>query len=167
LDRRLVAASAQYHGHRVLKKEAQIRDVREIFEAAGRPSPVHNSLGSPGSNRPLKIELRPLRAADPLLSQFLQRMQLLQMERAVRFGFVDQFGLYWENAAHSLLTWVEDASLPKINDKRGSAVSGAWSLQKARKALDLRSDCRYSMVLAAAERLCPDFAEFVCKTSGR
>jgi hypothetical protein len=54
-------------------------------------------------------ELRPLRSPDPLIAEVLQRMDMLPYDRATRCGYIEQLMLYWENAAHALINYVEDA----------------------------------------------------------
>uniref|UniRef100_A0A915D673 Uncharacterized protein n=1 Tax=Ditylenchus dipsaci TaxID=166011 RepID=A0A915D673_9BILA len=71
-----------------------------------------------------------------------------------------------ENKAKALLKFVQEISEPNPADKR-SALSSVWSLATVKKSLNLQSDMAFSIVLARADSMKRDFAEFVFQTARR
>lgn len=91
---------------------------------------------------------------------------MLPVERAPRFAYLDHFQLRLDNWAEALLEFVNEISLPNDFDKR-SALSTPWSLSTVRKNLNLQAESAFGIVLARADSLKLDFAEFVCQTARR
>lgn len=98
--------------------------------------------------------------ADPIINEFFDQISLLPLNRAARISFVDHFHLRIENWANALISYIRDLSLPSPNDKR-SALSRKWHLATVRRNLSLQQDSTYGIVLARADQILPDFAEFV------
>jgi hypothetical protein len=84
----------------------------------------------------------------------------MPLNRAARISFIDHFHLRLENRAKSLITYIRDISKPKPDDK-WSAFSSKWSCQTVRANLNLLNDATFGIVLAEAERLQPEIAEFI------
>lgn len=98
------------------------------------------------------------------MQEFFENIFLLPVERAPRYAYLDHLHLRLENWAHALLEFVCESSLPKETDKR-SALSSVWSLFTVRKNLNLQQESAFGIVLARADSIKPEFADFVFQTA--
>ncbi|VDP01547.1 unnamed protein product [Heligmosomoides polygyrus] len=96
---------------------------------------------------------------------FLRRVDMLPLEESARMGLVNQLMLYVENMARALILHIQHASEPLSSEKSSATKSSRFSLSECRKALDLQSDSWFHAVLARAELLVPDIAEFIYSSS--
>uniref|UniRef100_A0A0R3RFR2 UDENN FLCN/SMCR8-type domain-containing protein n=1 Tax=Elaeophora elaphi TaxID=1147741 RepID=A0A0R3RFR2_9BILA len=154
LDRQIVCTSSPHPKHRILKLLKQKSDVTQILK--------ETSVDYKDATTP-KIELRNCHA-DPRVTNFLVRMDLLPFERNARLGFIRQFRLMIENSARALIAYVQDISEPDSSYKQHT-TSARWSLWPARKSLDLVSNASFLVTLAEAERILPDIADFICESN--
>ncbi|KHN84114.1 hypothetical protein Tcan_10383 [Toxocara canis] len=152
LDKRIVCVSSRFPKHCRLKEQRHRDQVTAI---------LHQDVDSAQqtTTASTKLEMHSCHA-DSRVVEFLARIDLLPMEQGVRLGFVRQFLLGVENRAKAFITYVRDASKPRDGDKQ-HATSGKWSLNAARKALDLFSESSFATVLAEADRLQPELALFI------
>lgn len=100
-------------------------------------------------------------------------MDLLPHEESTRLGFVQQLLLYVENMANAFIEYVKEtryrtlssqiksSSMPLANEKANPSKSSRFSLSECRKALDLQSDSWFHAVLAKADLIHPEMADFV------
>uniref|UniRef100_A0A9J2Q0E9 UDENN FLCN/SMCR8-type domain-containing protein n=1 Tax=Ascaris lumbricoides TaxID=6252 RepID=A0A9J2Q0E9_ASCLU len=152
LDKRIVCVSSRFPKHCRLKAQRQREEAAAI---------LHQDIDASKQfiNSSMKLEMRGCHA-DSRVIEFLSHLDLLPREQSIRIGFVRQFLLSLENRAKAFIMYVNDASKPRDGDKQ-HATSGKWSLSAARKALDLFSETSFAIVLAEAERLQPDIAQFI------
>ncbi|CAD6192493.1 unnamed protein product [Caenorhabditis auriculariae] len=155
IDRSAVCMSAPYNRHRLLRAKNDSRGVRLILEHAG----VMSSSSAKSSKAP-QLELSTCRVLE-CVSTFLKRMDQLPMEESVRRGFCAQLSLYVNNVAEAFITYVRDSSAPRDDEKECGTRSKRFSLSECRKALDLTQDAWFNAVLARADLLKPEIAEFV------
>ncbi|KAJ1355704.1 hypothetical protein KIN20_013204, partial [Parelaphostrongylus tenuis] len=85
--------------------------------------------------------------------------------QSARMGLVNQLLLHVENMARALILYVKHASEPLPSEKSSAIKSSRFSLSDCRSALDLQSDSWFHAVLARAELILPDIAEFICASS--
>ncbi|EPB77069.1 hypothetical protein ANCCEY_03835 [Ancylostoma ceylanicum] len=147
VDRATVCMSAPYSRHRILKQRADAQRIEIVLEGSIRSKPV-------------MLELSSCRILD-CVKTFLRRVDLLPVEESARMGLVNQLLLYVENMARALIVYVQHASEPLPTEKSSATKSSRFSLSECRKALDLQSDGWFHAVLARAELISPDIAEFI------
>uniref|UniRef100_A0A0R3Q450 UDENN FLCN/SMCR8-type domain-containing protein n=1 Tax=Brugia timori TaxID=42155 RepID=A0A0R3Q450_9BILA len=154
LDRQIVCTSSPHPKHRALKLLKQKNDIMQILKRTGVDfkDPIIP-----------KIELRNCHA-DPRVTNFLIRMDLLPFEKSARLGFIRQFRLMIENSARALIAYIQDISEPDSSYKQHT-TSSRWSLWPARKSLDLVSNASFLVTLAEAERILPEIADFICESN--
>uniref|UniRef100_A0A914ZKR2 Uncharacterized protein n=1 Tax=Parascaris univalens TaxID=6257 RepID=A0A914ZKR2_PARUN len=152
LDKRIVCVSSRFPKHCRLKVQRQREEAAAILR---QDIDASKQFISPS----MKLEMRGCHA-DSRVVEFLSHLDLLPREQSTRIGFIRQFLLSLENRARAFIMYVKDASKPRDGDKQ-HATSGGWSLSAARKALDLFSETSFAIVLAEAERLQPDIAQFI------
>ncbi|KAK6104094.1 C9orf72-like family protein [Brugia pahangi] len=154
LDRQIVCTSSPHPKHRALKLLKQKNDIMQILK---RTDVDFKDPIIP------KIELRNCHA-DPRVTNFLIRMDLLPFEKSARLGFIRQFRLMIENSARALIAYIQDISEPDSSYKQHT-TSSRWSLWPARKSLDLVSNASFLVTLAEAERILPEIADFICESN--
>uniref|UniRef100_A0A915PIP6 Folliculin n=1 Tax=Setaria digitata TaxID=48799 RepID=A0A915PIP6_9BILA len=154
LDRRTVCTSSPHPKHHTLKLRKQKNDITQILK--GSAFDLRDSIMP-------KIELRNCHA-DPRVTNFLVRMDLLPFEKSARLGFIRQFRLLIENSARALIAYVQDISEPDSSYKQHT-TSSRWTLWPARKSLDLVNSTSFLVTLSEAERILPEIADFICESS--
>ncbi|KAK6026738.1 hypothetical protein OSTOST_07278 [Ostertagia ostertagi] len=147
VDRATVCMSPPYSRHRVLKQRADAQRINIILDSSFRCKPV-------------TLEMTSCRVLE-CVKTFLRRIDLLPLEESARMGLVNQLMLYVENAARALILYVQHASEPLPSEKNSATKSSRFSLNECRRALDLQSDSWFHAVLARAELIVPDIAEFI------
>ncbi|WKX96594.1 hypothetical protein Q1695_012770 [Nippostrongylus brasiliensis] len=150
VDRATVCMSPPYSRHRVLKQRADAQRVDIILDGTIRSKPV-------------TLEMSSCRVLD-CVKTFLKRIDKLPVEESARMGLVNQLMLYVENMARALILYVEHSSELLPSEKSSATKSSRFSLSECRKALDLQSDSWFHAVLARAELIVPDIAEFIYET---
>ncbi|XGW12715.1 hypothetical protein V3C99_013406 [Haemonchus contortus] len=147
VDRATVCMSPPYSRHRILKQRADAQRVNIILDSSFKCKPV-------------TLEMTSCRVLE-CVKTFLRRIDLLPLEESARMGLVNQLMLYVENMARALILYVQHASEPLPSEKASATKSPRFSLSECRRALDLQSDSWFHAVLARAELIMPDIAEFI------
>ncbi|VDO24885.1 unnamed protein product [Haemonchus placei] len=147
VDRATVCMSPPYSRHRILKQRADAQRVNIILDSSFKCKPV-------------TLEMTSCRVLE-CVKTFLRRIDLLPLEESARMGLVKQLMLYVENMARALILYVQHASEPLPSEKASATKSPRFSLSECRRALDLQSDSWFHAVLARAELIMPDIAEFI------
>ncbi|TMS35335.1 hypothetical protein L596_002761 [Steinernema carpocapsae] len=160
VSRKVVGWSGPFQRHMGFKRDAEIHQVTRILRDSGQELPTDLAKKA---EKEVKVDLRQTKA-DPLVTQFLTHMEAMPLEKVARLSLVNQFLLNLENRARAFIEHVKHASAPSDTDKT-NPYSGQWSLSAARRAHDLSAESTFGIILAEADRLKPDFAEFVCSTS--
>uniref|UniRef100_A0A914H4F7 Uncharacterized protein n=1 Tax=Globodera rostochiensis TaxID=31243 RepID=A0A914H4F7_GLORO len=172
IDRRSVSFTGLYHGkHRAQKMRSQQHQIGQIFRdavQAGMEVPAQilremDQSDADGGGRSVAdiLETQTVQA-EPSVKDFLDLVHLMPLNRPARISFVDHFHLRLDNRAKALIAYVRDLSIPSPNDKR-SALSSKWHLITVRRNLNLLADTSFGIVLARAESLQPEFAEFIAQ----
>ncbi|KJH51957.1 hypothetical protein DICVIV_01848 [Dictyocaulus viviparus] len=147
VDHSTVCMSAQYSRHRIIKQKADAQRVEII---------LNNNIMS----KPVTLEISPCRILE-CVRVLIRRIDALPYEQSARMGLVNQLLLYVENMARAFILYVQHASEPLPAEKSSATKSSRFSLSECRRALDLQSDGWFHAVLARAELLLPNIAEFV------
>ncbi|KAK0395615.1 hypothetical protein QR680_001360 [Steinernema hermaphroditum] len=160
VSRKVVAWSGPFLRHCAFQRDAEIHSVAQIIRDSGKE--ISPDLEKK-AEKEIRVDLR-LAKVDSAVAQFLTRMESMPLEKVARLSLINQFLLSLENRAKAFIEHVKHASTPGDMDKR-NPYSGKWSLSAVRRAHDLTSDSSFAVILAEADRLKEDFAEFVCSTS--
>uniref|UniRef100_A0A1I7YQV7 UDENN domain-containing protein n=1 Tax=Steinernema glaseri TaxID=37863 RepID=A0A1I7YQV7_9BILA len=160
VSRKVVAWSGPFQRHCQYHKQAEIHNVAQILRDSGKEIPAELEKKA---EKDVKVDLR-LTKADASVVQFLARMEAMPLEKVARLSLINQFLLSLENRARAFIEHVKHASTPGDMDKT-NPYSGKWSVSAVRRAHDLTSDSSFAVILAEADRLKGDFAEFVCTTA--
>ncbi|PAV77416.1 hypothetical protein WR25_16181 [Diploscapter pachys] len=147
IDRSVVCISASINRHRHLRAKQEEISLQQI-------------QGEHSRGFVPKLELMNCRAMESVYT-FLRRMDQLPMEESARKGFVDQFLLHIDNTAHAFIAYVKEMTKPLDNEKGCGTKSQRFSLSECRRALDLHPDSWFHSVLARAELILPDLAQFI------
>uniref|UniRef100_A0A1I8BTG2 Myotubularin phosphatase domain-containing protein n=1 Tax=Meloidogyne hapla TaxID=6305 RepID=A0A1I8BTG2_MELHA len=169
IDRGSVIYTGLYQKHRIQKRAEQHFQIFYVFREAmdcglDIPNIVLNDLNQKflnGGGEFIKniLETQIVKAEQSII-EFLEQICLMPLNRSARISFIDHFHLRLENRAKSLITYIRDISKPLPDDKWG-ALSGRWSCKTVRRNLNLLHDSTFGIVLAEAERLQPEIAEFI------
>ncbi|CAJ0581256.1 unnamed protein product, partial [Mesorhabditis spiculigera] len=149
LDRKKVCLSSSYSKHRLLKRKLDLHGIQSILEQLG-----------PASRSKFRLELSPVKTIE-CVRWLVRHLELLPPEESARKGLINQFLLFIKNSALALIESVRASSEPLPNEKECGARSAQFSLSDVRKSLDLTNDGLFHAVLAKAELLKPQIAEFI------
>ncbi|CAJ0957689.1 unnamed protein product, partial [Mesorhabditis belari] len=149
VDRNKVCLSAPFQKHRLLKAKIETYFVNSILQQ-----------NVPKAKNNVKLELQPVKTIENV-RWLLRNLDLLPQEESARLGLVEQFMLYFENLAQAFVKYVRAASDPLNDEKECGVRSSRFSLTDCRKALDLTQDNFFNAVLARAELLQPQIADFI------
>ncbi|VDM61092.1 unnamed protein product [Angiostrongylus costaricensis] len=157
VDRSMVCMSAHYSRHRVLKRRVDAQRIDTILNNAFQNKPVTFSF---------KCSVQILKGIEHVICEKngFEKRQILyyfNFQQSARMGLVNQLLLYVENMAQALILYVKHASEPLPSEKCSATKSSRFSLNECRCALDLQSDSWFHAVLARAELIMPDIAEFI------
>uniref|UniRef100_A0A158P9F7 Folliculin n=1 Tax=Angiostrongylus cantonensis TaxID=6313 RepID=A0A158P9F7_ANGCA len=144
VDRSMVCMSAHYSRHRVLKQRADAQRIDTI-------------LNNVFQNKPVTLELSSCRILE-CVKAFVRRMDMLPVEEKRQILYYFNFQ---QSARMALIVYVKHASEPLPSEKSSATKSSRFSLNECRCALDLQSDSWFHAVLARAELIMPDIAEFI------
>ncbi|VDK47879.1 unnamed protein product [Cylicostephanus goldi] len=148
VDRSTVCMSAPYSRHRILKRRADAQRVSAILEG---PVTLYVFLRTP-----------PVVFWIVFVCTFFVPLISLTIQESARMGFINQLLLYIENMARALIIYVQHSRFGPLPTEKSSATkSSRFSLSECRKALDLQSDAFFHAVLARADLIAPDIAEFI------
>ncbi|KAF7634018.1 hypothetical protein Mgra_00006543 [Meloidogyne graminicola] len=170
IDRGSVIFTGLYQKHRIQKLAEQHFQIFYVFREAmdcgfNIPCAVLKDLtekfGNNGDEYNRNILETQIVKADQSVIDFFDQICLMPLNRAARISFIDHFHLRLENRAKSLISYIRDISKPLPNEKFSALSSSKWSIKTVRKNLNLLNDSTYGIILAEAERLKPEIAEFI------